>query len=147
MEYKQGYENKVVDTLSRRLDTVSANQTTNSPSTLCLISFPCPSWIDELKASYLSNLPVQSLLSSYKIGLTCQNSFICTMVWSCIKEGCIWALLVVWSIRSFNRFMTIPLVAILDFWSLTIDWNKIFIRLVWKQIWRSIIESVGCVNK
>ena len=55
VEYKQGCENKVADALSRRSDLASTDQTTVSlvtPSSLCLISFPCPSWIDELKASY-----------------------------------------------------------------------------------------------
>ena len=56
MEYKQGCENKVVDALSRRSDSVfedpdALNPFVNSPS-LFLISFLCPSWIMELKASY-----------------------------------------------------------------------------------------------
>ena len=56
VEYKQGCENKVTDALSRRLDSIFMDPTTlnpfvNSPS-LFFISFPCPSWIEELKASY-----------------------------------------------------------------------------------------------
>ena len=64
VEYKQGSENKVVDALSRRSDLVVVDQSIASvapPSSLCLISFPCLSWIDELKASYHSDPTMQSL--------------------------------------------------------------------------------------
>ena len=66
MEYKQGCENKVVDALSRRSDSVSEdpnalNPTINSPS-LFLISFLCPSWIEELKANYQLSTKMQQLL-------------------------------------------------------------------------------------
>ena len=71
VEYKQGCENKVADALSRRSDSASTDQTTVSPvtpSSLCLISFPCPSWIYELKASYQSDSIVQSLLQQLQDG-------------------------------------------------------------------------------
>ena len=50
------YKNGVVDALSRRSDSVAEdlaalNPFVNSPS-LFLISFPCPFWIEKLKASY-----------------------------------------------------------------------------------------------
>ena len=66
MEYKQGCENKVADALSRRSDFVSEdpdalNPSVNSPS-LFLISFPCPSWIKELKAGYQLSTKMQQLL-------------------------------------------------------------------------------------
>ena len=66
VEYKQGCENKVANALSRRLDYVFEDPTTlnpfvNSPS-LFLIFPPCPSWIEELKASYQLSLEMQQLL-------------------------------------------------------------------------------------
>ena len=66
MEYKQGCENKVADALSRRSDFVSEdpdalNPSVNSPS-LFFISFLCPSWIEELKASYQLFIEMQQLL-------------------------------------------------------------------------------------
>ena len=56
VEYKKGCENKVADALSRRSDpsceaSVSLSVFASHP-TLFLISFPCPSWIEELKDSY-----------------------------------------------------------------------------------------------
>ena len=60
VEYKKGCENKVADALSKRSD--SAYEASVSPSvsashpTLFLVSFPCPSWIEELKDSYNHNL-------------------------------------------------------------------------------------------
>ena len=66
MEYKQGYEKKVANALSRRSNSVSVdpdalNPFVNSPS-LFLISFLCPSWIKELKASYQLSTEIQQLL-------------------------------------------------------------------------------------
>ena len=66
VEYKQGSENKVADALSRRSDVavVDVDQSivgVEPPSSLCLISFPCLSWIEELKASYQSDPTMQSL--------------------------------------------------------------------------------------
>ena len=62
VEYKQGCENKVVDALSRRCeDSAVSNFDVVSPC-LCLISFPSPSWIEELKATYQSSPVMQQLL-------------------------------------------------------------------------------------
>ena len=66
VEYKQGSENKVADALSRRSDVVVVDVDQSivgaePPSSLCLISFPCLSWIEELKASYQSDPTMQSL--------------------------------------------------------------------------------------
>ena len=62
VEYKQGCENKVADALSRRCeDSAVSNFDVVSPC-LCLISFPSPSWIEELKATYQSSPVMQQLL-------------------------------------------------------------------------------------
>ena len=65
VEYKKGIENKVADALSKRFDPATITQSGTSPDcsfSLCLISFPCLSWIDELKASYQSDPTMLSLL-------------------------------------------------------------------------------------
>ena len=65
VEYKKGIENKVADALSRRVDPIAIIQSGTSSdcsSSLCLISFPYLSWIDELKASYQSDPTMLSLL-------------------------------------------------------------------------------------
>ena len=65
VEYKKGIENKVANALSRRVDPaaiVQSGTSSDCSSSLCLISFPCPSWINELKASYHSDPTMLSLL-------------------------------------------------------------------------------------
>ena len=66
VEYKEESENKVAVALSRRsnvvaMDVVQSIVSAEPPSSLCLISFPCLSWIEELKASYRSDPTMQSL--------------------------------------------------------------------------------------
>ena len=70
VEYKKGIENKVADALSRRVDLATIIQSGTSSdcsSSLCLISFPCLSWIDELKASYQSDPSMLSLLQKLQV--------------------------------------------------------------------------------
>ena len=83
MEYKRGKENVVADALSRRLGdeisnvsaivqsdlhnsipSVSAISDVShaSKGTLCIISFPTPSWLSNLKKSYTSDLKIQSIM-------------------------------------------------------------------------------------
>ena len=50
VKYKKGRENKVTDALSRREEL--AHVTPLNEGSLFLISFPFPSWIEELKLSY-----------------------------------------------------------------------------------------------
>ena len=55
MEYKHGKENVVVDALSRRgedLPGASTDPSTTTVGTLCMISFPTPTWLADLKSSY-----------------------------------------------------------------------------------------------
>lgn len=78
VEYKKGCENKVGDALSWRVDDdlmeVGVGQVSSSAS-LCLISFPCPSWIEELKASYDSSLKAQHILMDLKSNAGCPKFF------------------------------------------------------------------------
>ena len=57
MEYKKGCEKKVTDALSRREELGDVTQL--NEGSLFLISFPFPSWIEELKLSYQLLLKVQ----------------------------------------------------------------------------------------
>ena len=79
VEYKQGCENKVVDALSRRLGAGFEDSTVSNTAVvfpcLCLISFPSPSWIEELKATYQSSTGMQKLLQQLQSGSTCPKFF------------------------------------------------------------------------
>ena len=80
VEYKKGIKNKVADALSRRVDPIAIIQSGTSSdcsSSLCLISFPYLSWIDELKASYQSDPTMLSLLC--RIILLSLSFFLCIM--------------------------------------------------------------------
>jgi len=66
VEYKKGGENKVVDALSRREESVDVTQL--NEGSLFLISFPFPSWIEELKLSYQLLLEVQKFFQDLKSG-------------------------------------------------------------------------------
>nr|XP_023886373.1 uncharacterized protein LOC111998510 [Quercus suber] len=77
--YKQGCENKVADALFRRLgvgfeDSAVSNSAVASPC-LCLISFPSPSWIEELKATYQSSIVKKKLLQQLQSGSTYPKFF------------------------------------------------------------------------
>jgi hypothetical protein len=62
IEYKRGTENRVADALSRQFDPL-----TGSPElTLSLISFPTPTWVEELKASYAQDQVAHSILLNFQ---------------------------------------------------------------------------------
>jgi hypothetical protein len=71
VEYMQGKENKVADALSRKEDTdlkteVEKETTYLQAQTrghLCAISFPSPTWLDDLRASYEEDVELKSLVS------------------------------------------------------------------------------------
>lgn len=48
IEYKQGRENRVADALSRKFENLLALEDIS----ISLISFPTPTWVTDLKASY-----------------------------------------------------------------------------------------------
>jgi hypothetical protein len=50
IEYKRGRDNTATDALSRLADSTGPSE----PMSLSIISFPTPSWVSDLKASYLS---------------------------------------------------------------------------------------------
>ena len=61
VEYKKGCENRVADAFSRKVNVDLRGDVDQVPSlaSLCLISFPCPSWIEELEASCDCSLEAQ----------------------------------------------------------------------------------------
>ena len=95
MEYKQGKENVVVDALSRRssdeisvsasvqsdlhisVPSVSAISDVSPASTgsLCIISFPTPSWLSDLKKSYTFDLKIQSIMQAIQSGFDAHPGF------------------------------------------------------------------------
>jgi hypothetical protein len=60
IEYKKGKENQVADALSRQFEA----SFDSAVLSLSLISFPTPTWVDELKASYAQDPATQSILLS-----------------------------------------------------------------------------------
>jgi hypothetical protein len=71
VEYKQGKENKVADALSRKEDTdlktevekETAYLQAQTRGHLYAISFPSPTWLDDLRASYEEDEELKSLVS------------------------------------------------------------------------------------
>ena len=77
VEYKKGCDNKVADALSRKMEVDNGgdgDQGSHSAS-LCLISFPCPTWIDDLKDSYSSSNEVQQVLKQLQTDINCPKFF------------------------------------------------------------------------
>ena len=85
VEYKKGKENKVADALSKR-DTATSegdasllqvvDDTYSGPmSTCCIISFPTPTWLADLKTSYETDQRVQGLLQSLQSGEQASKGF------------------------------------------------------------------------
>lgn len=97
MEYKQGRENVVVDALSMRqgddvvascfdsnqsdsiVPTSSVSSILGAPAafegTLCIISFPTPSWFFDLKRSYDFDPKIQAILQALQSGSNASPSF------------------------------------------------------------------------
>ena len=73
VEYKKGRENRATKALSRVQP--SADSLAQDAS-LYLISFPCPMWLDLLKASYNSDMVYQDLLSMLADPNNIQNGLI-----------------------------------------------------------------------
>lgn len=60
IEYKKGKENRVADALSQQFDASSDS----AELSLSLISFPTPTWVDDLKASYAQDPDTHSIILS-----------------------------------------------------------------------------------
>nr|XP_023914722.1 uncharacterized protein LOC112026271 [Quercus suber] len=69
VEYKHGKENLVADALFRRVDSLDVAADIDGVGTLCIISFPNPTWLDGLKSSYVTNPTVQKIIQAIQFGL------------------------------------------------------------------------------
>lgn len=65
IEYKQGKENRVANALSRQHEEPLVVE----DFSLSLISFPTPSWLTKLKASYLQDAETSTILAALQQGL------------------------------------------------------------------------------
>ena len=75
VEYKHGKENVVADALSRREDTGLVEADCSKVGTLCIISFPTPNWLDDLRASYVTDPSLQQIIQAIKSGQTIPVGF------------------------------------------------------------------------
>ena len=82
VEYKHGKENLVANALSRREATGDVDVACGKEGTLCIISFPTPNWLDDLKASYITDPTIQQTIQALKsgqnvpVGFTICNDFL-----------------------------------------------------------------------
>ena len=65
VEYKKGKENVVADALSRQ---VPNDEVSSQKRVLCMISFPTPDWLAQLKGSYATDSHVRSILEAFQTG-------------------------------------------------------------------------------
>lgn len=86
VQYKKGKDNLVVDALSRKVDPKAdlaaarpfgladtthlpyENELDSHGGVLCMISFPSPSWLSDLKTSYVTDQQVQGILLALSSG-------------------------------------------------------------------------------
>ena len=65
VEYKRDKVNVEADALSRQ---VSGGGVSSQEGVLCMISFPTPDWLAQLKASYATNHSIMSILDAFQAG-------------------------------------------------------------------------------
>ena len=76
VEYKKGKDNLVANALSRKVKVEDLNTDgEDSGGVLCMISFPTPAWLTDLKASYAINQLVQSIFQAYQLGKEVTKGF------------------------------------------------------------------------
>ena len=71
VEYKKGKDNLVADALSRKTnfdDCSSDGVSEVHEGVLCMVSFPSPTWLTDLKASYGSDQQVQDIFQAFQLG-------------------------------------------------------------------------------
>ena len=70
VEYKHGKETLVANALSRREDTLatSAKPSIVGIGTLCIISFPTPTWLSDLKSCYITDPAIQRIIQAIQYG-------------------------------------------------------------------------------
>uniref|UniRef100_A0A2N9EMM8 RNA-directed DNA polymerase n=1 Tax=Fagus sylvatica TaxID=28930 RepID=A0A2N9EMM8_FAGSY len=100
VEYKQSKENKVVDALSRKEDidlkTEVERETTQLQAQirghLCVVSFPSPTWLDDLKPSYEEDEVLRSIVGRLQASggseghYTLNQDHSTPLVWTLLKE-------------------------------------------------------------
>ena len=74
VEYKKGKDNLVADALSRKVE-FEDTDIDGEGGVLCMISFPTPAWLTDLKASYATNQLVQSIFQASQLGKEVPKGF------------------------------------------------------------------------
>ena len=75
VEYKHGKENLVADALSRKEAVKGGEFEGIKVGTLCIISFPTPTWLDELKLTYTSDAATKKIILAIQSGSNIPTGF------------------------------------------------------------------------
>ena len=74
VEYKKGKDNLVADALSRKVE-IEDTDIDGEGGVLCMISFPTPAWLTNVKASYATDPLVQSIFQASQLGKEVPKGF------------------------------------------------------------------------
>ena len=76
VEYKKGKDNLVSDALSKKVEVEDLSPDDDvSEGVLCMVSFPTPSWLTDLKDSYASDQDVQGTFQAFQLGKDVPKGF------------------------------------------------------------------------
>ena len=78
VKYKHGKENVVADALSRKDENLlgaSIEPSASTVGTLCMISFPTPTWLADFKYSYAFDPTVQNIVQAIQFGQVAPKGF------------------------------------------------------------------------